>query len=822
MRKSRIEIRKRLMELKQARLKLEAPTAFSRFLGYSNPKYEAEWFHILIANYCQMLLEGKIKNLMVFMPPQHGKEIADSQLVPTPFGFKQHGKLCVGDYVFGRDGKPVRVLALSPKVKSEYVVTFSDGAEIACHGNHEWLVYDRSRREERVCETKYLATQKIASGTPNTRGHRYRFQVDANVCVEYAPQNVMIDPYTLGGWLGDGCATSSIMHIGGDDVGIIGNSPYDFHENSGSTTRRFYSSTFHSLLKQQDQLNNKHIPSEYIFNTVEVRKQLIAGLIDTDGYVYQKNGRVTISNTNKGIIDDAATILRSLGQSVVITSYEPRKGGHGIVGKQTVYQLCFNPTMNFPTVLERKRTNKLLKRNKRRAIVKIERKKNLEYGRCIQVEGGVYLVGETFIPTHNSEIISRNFPAWALGKNPDLKIVGCSYSSDLAEQFSRSIQRTIDSKEYQSIFPETYLSGSNIRTDTKGFLRNVDIFETVGHRGFYKAVGVGGSLTGTPVDIAIIDDPVKDANEANSTTYRQRVWDWYNTVLSTRLHNDSKQLFIMTRWHEDDLAGRILKAEPQDWTVLSIPAICETEHDGNLHSPRHIGDALWENRHSKRKLEKQKARAPREFSALHQQHPTIEGGNIVKRDWFRRISMAEFIALRFNEPMHFYLDTAYNKKKKNQDNDPSGILAACRIRNNIYLYDAQQVWKEMPDLLRFLPDYMEAHEGNKESILHIEPKANGISVVQMLREISTLNVKETPTPTDDKEVRLRAVSPRIECGRVYIVEGSWNDDFLDEVCGFPSQPHDEFVDILGYAINDLYEEDSDVDFDSLDKGMFGL
>jgi predicted phage terminase large subunit-like protein len=429
-----------------------------------------------------------------------------------------------------------------------------------------------------------------------------------------------------------------------------------------------------------------------------------------------------------------------------------------------------------------------------------------------------------FVPPQHgkSEIISRNFPAWALGKNPDLKIVGCSYSSDLAEQFSRSIQRTIDSKEYQDIFPDTYLNGSNIRTDTKGFLRNVDIFETVGHRGFYKAVGVGGSLTGTPVDIAIIDDPVKDANEANSITYRQRVWDWYNTVLSTRLHNDSKQLFIMTRWHEDDLAGRILKAEPQDWTVLSIPAICEQEHDGALYSPRHIGDALWENRHSKRKLEKQKARAPREFSALYQQHPTIEGGNIVKRDWFRRISMAEFTAMRYNEPMHFYLDTAYNKKKKNQDNDPSGILAACRIRNNIYLYDAQQVWKEMPDLLRFLPDYMEAHEGNKESILHIEPKANGISVVQMLREISTLNVKETPTPTDDKEVRLRAVSPRIECGRVYIVEGSWNDDFLDEVCGFPSQPHDEFVDILGYAINDLYEEDSDVDFDSLDKGMFGL
>lgn len=328
-------------------------------------------------------------------------------------------------------------------------------------------------------------------------------------------------------------------------------------------------------------------------------------------------------------------------------------------------------------------------------------------------------------------------------------------------------------------------------------------------------------MTGTPVDIAIIDDPVKDANEANSITYRQRVWDWYNTVLSTRLHNNSRQLFIMTRWHEDDLAGRILKAEPQEWTVLAIPAICEQEYDSGL-SERHIGDALWPSRHSIEKLQKQKARAPREFNALYQQHPTIEGGNIVKRDWFRTISLAEFRSLRFNEPIHFYLDTAYNKKKKGQDNDPSGVLAACRIRNYIYLIDAQKVYKEMPDLLRFLPQYIAAHDGNSESKLHVEPKANGESVVQMLQEISPLNVKRTPTPTDDKEVRLRAVSPRVECGRVFIVEGSWNDDFLDEVCGFPSQPHDEFVDILGYAINDLYDEDDDIDYDVLSKSSLGM
>lgn len=422
-----------------------------------------------------------------------------------------------------------------------------------------------------------------------------------------------------------------------------------------------------------------------------------------------------------------------------------------------------------------------------------------------------------FVPPQHgkSEIVSRNFPAWALGMNPDLKIVGSSYTIDLASQFSRSIQRTIDSPEYQAIFPDTYLNGSNVRTDTRGYLRNVDIFETVGHSGFYKAVGVGGGLTGTPVDIAIIDDPVKDAAEAYSPTYRERVWNWYNTVLTTRLHNESRQLFIMTRWHEDDLAGRILKTEPDDWTVIVIPALCETEHDGALMSKRQPGDALWPEKHSLAKLLKQKQRSPRDFNALYQQRPTIEGGNIVKRDWFRKISLAEFNALRFREPMHFYLDTAYNKKKQGSDNDPTGILAACRIGQNIYLYDAQSVWKEMPDLLRFLPDYIAAHCGNKESVLHIEPKANGISVVQMLRETSTLNVRETPVPVDEKEVRLRVVSPRIECGRVFIVEGSWNEDFLNQVCAFPAATHDEFVDILGYAINDLYEDDDDTDYDNI-------
>jgi predicted phage terminase large subunit-like protein len=166
--------------------------------------------------------------------------------------------------------------------------------------------------------------------------------------------------------------------------------------------------------------------------------------------------------------------------------------------------------------------------------------------------------------------------------------------------------------------------------------------------------------------------------------------------------------------------------------------------------------------------------------------------------------------------MHFFLDTAYDEKKKKTDNDPSGIISACKIRNNIYICHAQKVWKSFPDLLRFLPEYLYANGyDDSGSTLRVEPKANGKSVVQQLKESTSLNVTYTPTPTDAKDVRLHAVAPKVECGRVYLVEGGWNEEFIDEVCGFPTNVHDEYVDLLGYAINffmnDELELPEDVD-----------
>ena len=627
------------------------------FARYMQPDLALEPFHVVYYTLLDKFAQGEIKKMIVQIPPQHGKEISDNQIVATTKGLKKHGDLIVGDYVFGRDGTPVKVLWVSEKTRSEYVVSFSDGAKIECHGNHEWTVYNRFRQKEETIETKHMASSTIYNGD-GKRGSRYKYHVDSNVCVMFDSRNVDLDPYVLGAWLGDGDSSCGIIHIGNNDVEIIGNSTYKFKESKGTTTRKFYSQELNLLLKNNGLIKNKHIPDMYKYNSVEVRKNVIAGLIDTDGYVYHRNGRITISNTNKRIIDDAAFILRSLGQSVVVCEFKPRVSSSGIVGKKIVYQLCFNPTMTFPTKVKRKKITKL-SINKKRAIVSIERKEGLGYGNCIQVEGGIYLVGDTFIPTHNSEGSSRKLPAFMLGLDPDRKICIGSYAATIARDFNRDVQRIIDTPRYRELFPGTYLNGSNVVTMANTYLRNSDVIEMVGRKGSLRVVGRGGSLTSKTVDVMIMDDVYKDYSEGNSPIVRNAAWKWYTTVVRTRLHNDSQELIVFTRWHDDDLIGRIEKSgetiidvkcwadlenvTPGAWVRINFEGLKTGEPtEIDLREP---GAALWESRHSKQKLEAQKALDPVQFQCLYQGNPGSAEGRLYQpfKTWVEKSDYGTYI-----------------------------------------------------------------------------------------------------------------------------------------------------------------------------------
>jgi hypothetical protein len=224
-------------------------------------------------------------------------------------------------------------------------------------------------------------------------------------------------------------------------------------------------------------------------------------------------------------------------------------------------------------------------------------------------------------PQHGkSELTSRRLPAYMLGLRPKLKIAGCSYGSDVSTGFNRDVQRIIDDEDYKLVFPNTCLNSKNVKSNNKGsYLRNSDVFEIIEHRGSYKSVGVGGALTSYTVDILIIDDPVKDAVEAQSPTDQQRKWEWYVSVALTRLHNDSQQLITMTRWDKNDLCGKILQNMPDDWVILHLEALKQNISHPKDH--RLQGEALWEERHSKKKILSIAKADPRTFNALYQGDP---------------------------------------------------------------------------------------------------------------------------------------------------------------------------------------------------------
>ena len=238
----------------------------------------------------------------------------------------------------------------------------------------------------------------------------------------------------------------------------------------------------------------------------------------------------------------------------------------------------------------------------------------------------------TMPPQHGkSEGATRRLPAFVLGQDPDKRIAIVSYNAIKARKFNRELQRIMDDDHYYELFPQTLLAGQASYQEqgrrSRNYARNSDECEIVGYQGSFKTIGVGGSLTGEPVDMLIMDDLYKDASSAWSPVIRQNVADWYDTVASTRLHNDSQQLLVFTRWHMEDLAGRLLEQEgvydpienPQGWLLVSFPAI--QNRPPSEQDPRAEGEPLWPERHSLEKLLEIKGRSPTVFESLYQQNP---------------------------------------------------------------------------------------------------------------------------------------------------------------------------------------------------------
>ncbi len=378
--------------------------------------------------------------------------------------------------------------------------------------------------------------------------------------------------------------------------------------------------------------------------------------------------------------------------------------------------------------------------------------------------------------------VTASLPSWYLGKNPHGKVIEISYNTDYARQFGRQNREKI--REFgEKVF------GIAVASRPSGELE----FELTNHLGSMISRGVDAGVTGRGCTLMIIDDPIKNRKEADSPTTRERLWNEWTDSYRSRLAPGAKVILIMTRWHQDDLAGRIIEKE-KHVKVLNLP--CEAEENDPM--GREVGEPLHPEIGKGAKWLKEfkrsiiRSEGTRTWEALYQGHPTVEEGNLVKREWWQYYDV-----LPANRLEIMSVDATF---KESERGDFVAIQVWAKSNADYYLVDRV---KERMDFVSTVNRirYMRTVHPNIVGIL-VEDKANGAAIMSLLR-------KDIPgiigvDPAGGKVARVNAISPAIESGNVYLPRGKeWVQEFIEEFAAFPNAAHDDEVDCCSQALNRL-------------------
>lgn len=377
---------------------------------------------------------------------------------------------------------------------------------------------------------------------------------------------------------------------------------------------------------------------------------------------------------------------------------------------------------------------------------------------------------------------SRMFPAWVIGNHPDWRIIMASYGATLATKNSRVARNIVASQAYAELFP-----GVRLAQDSKA----ADAWDVQGHEGGLDAIGVGGGVTGKGGQIILIDDVVKSREEAESATIRDKIWDWYRDDLYTRREPNAAIVLIMTRWHEDDLAGRLMLHEPDKWRVLSLPAIGDD------------GQALWPARYPLEALQDiERTLGPYSWSALYQQRPAPAEGGIFKRAWFSIVSEPPPIARAAR-----FWDLAMSEKTS--ADYTAGVKIGQGADGHFYVLDVKRARVDWGNLTEYLSSVILEDGANVPQ--GIEQKG------YMSRAIQSLNADPRfhgyaiwGYPKDkDKLTNALPLAAKAAAGLLHLVRSHWTDAFLDELTSFPNAAHDDQVDAAAGAWT-MLDESEDV------------
>lgn len=378
----------------------------------------------------------------------------------------------------------------------------------------------------------------------------------------------------------------------------------------------------------------------------------------------------------------------------------------------------------------------------------------------------------TMPPRHSKSVhVSELLPAYFLGNHPDKRIIAASHTASLAYTFSRRVRNRLNDPRWP--FPNVSVA------DDKGAVQAWDI---AGERGGYVAVGVGGSPTGHGADLIVIDDPIRSAADADSQTVRDGLWEWYQGTMRTRLEPGGSIIITATRWHEDDLTGRLLNAAldgGERWQHIHMPAIDEQ------------GNALWPERWPVEALGMIRGSVgSRAWEAQFQGHPTPAEGGILKHVWFGLYAaippIAQFVFQSW--------DTAF---KTGDKHDYSVCTTFAHGITGTHIQDVYRERLEYPDLERAAARQFARF---RPSAVLIEDKASGQSLIQSLRRTTSIPVIAIPA-TSDKVARVNEIAPTIEARRVLLpIAATWLDETVHELTSFPLGAHDDIVDSISQGI----------------------
>lgn len=529
---------------------------------------------------------GKYEYYGLSLPPRVGKAIAFDTPVLTDHGWKKHGELTILDRVIGLDGDFKRILAIHTPCKMEYKVTMSDGEEIVCHGNHEWRVQIRGTNNFREMETKEMYGNVLCKD-----GHN-RYILPFKPVVEGSHKDLWVEPYTLGAWLGDGRNQNPDICGALCDYAIVQrivNAGYDiaWHTVHKKTQVHYYG--FRGLREQLQKYGmcfsrkrtEKYIPSDYLIADEEQRLDLLAGLLDTDGTLNKTEHRYQYTTSDLMLKEDFISLINTFGWRTSVRYIEPTTSSSGIQGKKGYWVIAFNPDRYIPCQIERKQLTEFSEK-RHITIEKIEKIERCEYGNCITVEDGMYLVGRRLTPTHNSTICIL-FLSWIMAKRPNSHNAMGGHSGILAKAFYKEIMNILITNEYcfQEIYkyyhPDAKFIKDKSAEEYTVTLDKPDRFPTLVCR------GIDGTWTGA-VDISsdgylYVDDLVRDREMSMSPQRMENCWQTYLNTMVDRKNDGARELDVGTLWGVYDPLERMRKKYGNNpkYKFRRIPALDEND-----------------------------------------------------------------------------------------------------------------------------------------------------------------------------------------------------------------------------------------------------